>query len=442
MTLMDELIRKFDSVLKFLAGICLSFLVYAPAAFAFQVTSITYSGLSRTNQEWLETFLHLQPPQELSDSDLATLTQKLLNTGVFYDIRLNFVPTSPDSESGALNISFVEKWTLLPVLRGAIGGGTPLLVLGAYDTHAFGSFWTVGAELRKYGDAPLSYLIWANAPRWLRGEHLLSLKFWQNNRDRELLDEKFNEKASIRSKTRQAQLSFYFPKDVFNIRVQTGFDLSYFASDANRVTLKDPQHEFGFNATTQKQDEIRPLFNVIYDDIRSDFLTLDGLRVVLKAGVLSNDDGMHSHYESEGFYFKLFENDWNFAAHWHTYTNTGDHFQDLIFLGGLESIRGLPEGVLYGNRAYYANFELRKILTKQRYSWLQANVFVDGGNAGWHWADIGDEQIISAGVGLKIAIPQVNRLVLRFDYAWGLTDPSFQGVSFGFNSFFQPYRPN
>jgi hypothetical protein len=48
------------------------------------------------------------------------------------------------------DLNWNEKWTTIPVIRGAFGGGTPLLVAGLYDIHSFGSLWTLGAEARKY----------------------------------------------------------------------------------------------------------------------------------------------------------------------------------------------------------------------------------------------------------------------------------------------------
>ena len=435
-------------MLKFIAGWILggfaifqTLLLFEQPALGFEVTAVELHGVNRTNPEWLKNYLGLTLPKNLNSSDLAFLTQKILNTEVFYDAHLYFSPVTTNSDTGTLVIKVAEKWTWLPVVRGAFGGGTPLFVLGTYDTHTFGRLWTLGAEIRKYGESPLSYLIWAKAPRWREGEHLLSLKYWQNNREREVLDKEFKSIGNMQSKVREVHLSFYFPKNFFGIKLQTGIDLDYYDVHSTKINTPNTVNDVNFESPSDSHDEIRPLANLIYDDIFLNHLNKDGIRFILKGGFLKNDSGMHGHYEAEAFYYKLWPDDWNLAVHGHWYMNTANYFQNQFFLGGLDSIRGLPEGAIYGNRAYYTNIEMRKILVKYSTAWLQGNVFFDAGNAGLEWDDILRKQFASAGLGLKISIPQVNRLVLRLDYAWSLSEPQFSGFSFGFNSFVQPYRP-
>ena len=47
----------------------------------------------------------------------------------------------------------------------------------------------------------------------------------------------------------------------------------------------------------------------------------------------------------------------------------------------------------------------------------------------------------AAGLGIRIAIPYVHRLMLRIDYAWGLAKQKTHGISMGLNQFFQAYSP-
>jgi hypothetical protein len=63
------------------------------------------------------------------------------------------------------------------------------------------------------------------------------------------------------------------------------------------------------------------------------------------------------------------------------------------------------------------------------------------GAAGASWEELGRVGRISAGGGLRIAIPQVNRLMLRLDYALSLDRPHQHGLNFGMNQFFQPHKP-
>ena len=146
--------------------------------------------------------------------------------------------------------------------------------------------------------------------------------------------------------------------------------------------------------------------------------------------------------ESEAFYYRYMP--WgkiNIAAHYKIAQTTSDSLESQYFLGGFDSIRGLPDGALFGNRAAYGNFELRRIMFKSRYLWLQSVLFSDFGGAGRRWQQAKDSARSSAGVGLRISVPQIHRLILRLDYAWSLDRPGTSGFSAGMNELFQPYKP-
>ena len=110
------------------------------------------------------------------------------------------------------------------------------------------------------------------------------------------------------------------------------------------------------------------------------------------------------------------------------------------FLGGFDSIRGLPDGYLYGTKAIYTNLELRYLSHRWKYTWLQEVLFFDIGSADQNWEQLQKRSEATVGVGIRVAIPQVYRLMLRIDYGWSLTRP-YSGFSIGLNHLFQPYRP-
>src|SRR5690606_18700755 len=114
---------------------------------------------------------------------------KLLTTAVFREVRAQIYGLGDDDTAEYyLSITVVEKLTVIPVIRAVVGGGTPLKVAGIYDTHAFGSLWTLGGEARQYGDAAPGGVIWARAPRWRQGYHVLGTELWRDNRQRLIFD--------------------------------------------------------------------------------------------------------------------------------------------------------------------------------------------------------------------------------------------------------------
>ena len=120
--------------------------------------------------------------------------------------------------------------------------------------------------------------------------------------------------------------------------------------------------------------------------------------------------------------------------------NNLDDALNLYYLGGLDSVRGTPEGALSGRKALYANVELRHASLRFDNIWLQGVVFSDYGAAHHDWWDIGDNGVLSAGGGFRIIVPHVSRMVFRLDFARDFNH-QVNGISAGMNQFFDPYRP-
>jgi outer membrane protein assembly factor BamA len=170
-------------------------------------------------------------------------------------------------------------------------------------------------------------------------------------------------------------------------------------------------------------------------------LNMNGWRFAVATGPSLSEQKPHGSFEQELFWYKLWDNEWNFGIHeWLGYTDDR-RYQSLYFLGGFDSIRGIPDGTIFGNKAFYTNVELRKILYRAYYTWIQGAVYVDHGSAAYDSGDWWDKDRMSAGLGIRIAVPQVHRLMLRVDYAWSLDSSGSSSISAGLNQFFDPYKP-
>lgn len=83
-------------------------------------------------------------------------------------------------------------------------------------------------------------------------------------------------------------------------------------------------------------------------------------------------------------------------------------------LGGVMSIRGVSEDLLYGTHHMLTNFEYRVKLTDM----FGAVAFVD---AGWAGDDFGGmDNALGAGIGARIKIPKLGLGAIRLDYGWEL----------------------
>jgi len=407
----------------------------------FRIEQVDVKGLGRTNLNWLMEYAGLQCPCNLSGTDIDTLKSRLLTTQVFQDVAVQIKASDSEPSVYRLEIDAKEKWTVIPVIRGAFGGGTPLIVAGIYDTHVFGSLWTMGAETRSYGSAPIGGVLWIRAPRWQGGRHYLNLELWRDNRIRSVYDRKDQELARIYGSATAVNAEALVPLgDPLRSPWQAGL----------RLNVRQ-QHELGWqmqkSAAGQNDFDLQPinqkrlLARLVYDDMAVLQQNLQGLRLLLNVGPTWSEEKNQASLEQELFWYGLWNDDWNLIFHEWLGLSDDRSYQSLFFLGGFDSVRGLPDGVMYGNKAVYGNLELRKIFHRSSYVWWQAATYIDYGAAGYSTADWSRENRASAGFGLRLAVPQVNRLVFRVDYAWSLGEPNTSSISIGMNQFIDPYRP-
>ncbi len=417
--------------------------IFAPPLFGQGEQTATFAdvrweGLERTRKAWIESFTDLHCPCQLSSEDLVRLRTKLLTTQVFQSVEIKAESSPQDPNETLLVISLKEKWTVIPVVRGAFGGGTPLVVAGIYDTHAFGQLITMGAEARKYGNAKPGGVTWMRAPRWQKGRHYWNLELWQEERLRSFYDARDKPIATLQSSAKQVVAEALWPFfEQPNSPWQYGIKYTY--RNQETLTWRDPSVAPSLHLNLGPSQ--RPLIKFVYDDLTVEGIQLNGLRSLWSFGASLYEGQTHASGEQELFAYKIWQQNWNLS--WHHWLGMSDdvRYQSLYYLGGFDSIRGLPDGTLYGTKAAYANLELRWLASKAPYTWWQIASYVDYGSAGQSWAELEQKDRLSAGTGIRVAIPQVNRLMFRLDYAWGLSTPRTSSFSIGMNQFIDPYRP-
>ncbi len=403
-----------------------------------KIDSVTWEGLEKTNADWIRDYSGLLCPCWLSTSDLQRIRSKLLTTQVFQEVSLREEPSPSDPNQQNLIVSVREKWTVIPVVRGAFGGGTPLLVAGIYDTHAFGQLLTVGAETRKYGNAAPGGVAWIRAPRWRQGRHYWNLEIWKDERLRNFYDSSDKVTATLHSSASQIVGDLLFPLlEEVSPSWQYGVKILY--RDQAKLDWKSSAQVDSVPLSTGPSRKIQA--RIVYDNLRVEGLQLEGLRTLFAGGPEYSDGSSHQTFEHELFAYKIWQQNLNLS--WHHWLGMSDdvRYPSLFFLGGFDSIRGLPDGTLYGTKAGYSNLELRYLFHKAQYTWWQAAAYIDYGSAADSFSELEARDRLSIGTGLRIAIPQVNRLMFRFDFAWGITEPRTSSLSMGMNQFIDPYRP-
>jgi len=413
-----------------------------------RIEDVQLIGLNRTDPKWLLNYIPLDCPCRLSSMQLLMIQNKLLTTQVFQTVDMKLAPLSHDQEEAYLLIIEVkEKWTAIPVIRGSFGGGTPLLVAGIYDTHVVGQLWTLGGEVHKYGNAPLGGVIWARLPRWLTGRHYLNLELWRDRRLRSLYNESYQTVGEVNTDATIIRGDMLFPL-AYADYWQIGFhiesqDLVNSSLSIDRPLKPELQQRF---ATIAESDDgqtgfHKTLLSLVYDDISINQLRYHGVRLALSSGPVFRGNSAGNFHKLEGFAYYQWASNWNAASRLYFSSSSDQSLASQQFLGGFDSIRGLPDGAIFGTKAGYLNLELRHLSWQSSYLDIQQVVFYDIGSASSNWHSFRQDWRASSGIGIRLSVPQVHRLVFRIDYAWSLDDYGASGITAGMYQFFQPYRP-
>jgi outer membrane protein assembly factor BamA len=417
---------------------------------SLNIVEIKITGLRRTRESWLRSYLGLNLPEKLTRPEIVRLQRRLQTTAIFSDVKVAVEPKSDKLDAFLLWIQVDEKWTTIPVVRGDYGGGTPLTVVGVYDINVLGRLLTAGGEMRKYGDAPPGFVIFGRDPRNSGGRNFFGAEYWREIRVRQFYDEKGVETGILETDATLTRFiaSTPFTRDTTSKATfawRYGLDLEFL--NEKRPTF-EPDPEYAGKETSPKKLKIseskrqtRLLTTLVYDNVDINQLEMEGLRTKMRLGPNISAGKNYSIAEFDGFYFHMAPLGVNVASHMFLGQSTLNAPSTQYFLGGFDSVRGLPDGIAYGTRFAFANLELRKIALKRKYLWLQPVIFADAGNADNDWNTLTDRVRSSAGLGVRLAVPQVYRLILRIDYAVSTDGSGTRGFTAGMNQFFDPFRP-
>jgi hypothetical protein len=409
------------------------------------VTEYQFVGLNRVDPEWIRDYLTQSDTVDITDDKMQRMRRKLLTTDIFTDVDVEMRKLAADRCT--LVISVKEKWTRIPVIRGAYGGGTPLLILGGYETNAFGRMIAVGAELRRYGDLAPGAFFFLKSPKAWRGRGLWGGELWLDRRRRAFFDDDGISYGHVDSESWTFKSQWLHPLGdsadshwQAGFQTQASFEQSPTFKRANNYAGKRDSmpHDVTLGERSGYGGLLAPM--VAFDNLSVEGLSSNGLKFKISSGLARSmgRTGVFSEIEAFGFY--ALNTDVDFASHFYAASTSKNSVGSIYYLGGFDSIRGLPDGIQYGNRIVYGNFEARAVVARYRYAHVQPVFFYDTGSAWmndhqpWHGRET------SLGGGVRIAIPQIYRFIVRIDYGKSIGQTRSQGFSIGLNQFFQPNK--
>jgi len=291
---------------------------------SLNIVELKLTGLSRTSESWLRSYLGLNLPERLTRPDIIRLQRRLQTTGIFSDVRVAVEAKSDRLDDFLLWIQVSEKWTTIPVLRGDYGGGTPLTVVGVYDINALGRLLTVGGEMRKYGDAPPGFVIFGRDPRNSGGRNFFGAEYWREIRVRQFYDEQGTETGLLETDSTLARFiaSTPFTRDFTSTATfawRYGLDLEFF-NDKSPLFKPDPDYS-GVELAPPNMDlskskkQTRLLATLVYDDVDINQIEMEGLRTKFRLGPNISGGRNYSLAEFDGFYFHMAPFGINVANH-------------------------------------------------------------------------------------------------------------------------------
>lgn len=404
-------------------------------------------GLNRSEESWLRDYLALDEISIGATSDLSILQKKIMTTDIFTSANVKL----EEANQGVCKVKIFieEKWTRIPVIRGVYGGGTPLLILGGYETNAFGRLLAIGGEVRRYGNRPAGAFAFFKSPRAWRGLGLWGGELWLDRRRRLFYDESGEAfgYADSESFTTKIQLLYPLGKIGSHGALQAGFHFQVSRESPSSFTrtadaTQTTKQSYPDGVLLNDQPGWSSVIGGIgaFDDVAIHGLNMDGLKGRVLLGVSNSTENSGGFAETEWFGYSLLPKEINIATHAFLGSTTDRSLGGIYYLGGFDSIRGLPDGIHFGNKIAYANFEARVIVAKFKYAHIQPAFFIDTGAAWIDGNDPGAGRETSVGSGVRISIPQVYRLILRIDYGVSIGTTKSRGVSIGLNQFFQPYK--
>ena len=431
--------RRFRDI--FITALALAFTATAHAS-ACERSEYKFTGIKKVDEQWLRDYLSLDQRIVKTEADLSELRAKILTTDIF-----TAVDIKASDDHCLIEIALSEKWTTIPVIRGVYGGGTPLMIIGGYETNAFGKLLAVGGEARRYGNMAPGAFFFFKSPRAWRGRGSWGGELWLDRRRRSFFDSDQIQYGYADSEAWTLKLQWLMPlSDEESTHFQAGFQAQGFQENKTTFQLYsdttskrvDSPHDLVIEDRASTGAVLAPM--LAYDDLSVDGLNLAGIKGRALTGVIRSGSRGGNFSEAEGFFYWLPAEELNLAAHLYGATTTQNTVGGVYYLGGFDSVRGLPDGIRYGNRIAYGNLEARLIAAKFKFAHIQPAIFYDTGSAWMNDHDPASARETSVGAGVRIAIPQIYRFVIRIDYGRSIGTTKSAGLSVGLNQFFQPYK--
>ncbi len=375
---------------------------------------LTFSGLEKTQRHAATRELGWREggPVDAHAWDLGLA--RLWNTGRFAQIAAKRMAVAPGTFDAHVTVD--EIFSLHPTIAGAVTPDASWLRLGVSETNLFGTMRTLALIGERFNDNFGGALVFRE-PRLLEERLELDLVASRLARPRPTF-------TLLRALV-SAELGKLLDEDHLRagVRLEGGFDDYAPALDG---TLSAPRAAaYGTVAAPFRMGRV--------DRVRTMFTgaTIDAVPSATYAG---GPSGLFGGATVDARIFFRAPGDLNLAARTVAAASSATTNNFVPYIGGLETVRGYPDGYGHGGAYVAGNVELRWLAFDSNLLAIMPVAFVDGALVAWERN--GRAALASVGGGVRFVFNQFGAAGIRADLANALVGPYGPALSLGAYQFF------
>ncbi|MDH5693628.1 MAG: BamA/TamA family outer membrane protein, partial [Gammaproteobacteria bacterium] len=399
-------------------------------------SKITLVGLQRTKPKVVLREITFSEGDWIPADAIKESVQNLKNLELFSEVR-PYLELQAD-KSVHIRFELAEKWTTIPYLSYAEGGGTVHIRGGAYDINVFGKYIELGAEYESLNGTGSGFL-WYRNPRLFNQRLNLLVVAGTHARPRKI----YKEGVEQYRFGQEQEEGYFILKKEFSRDFTLG--LSYRISSDMFSDLKPDKEEAGrfseqlnYNERYEAQSYT---FIAAYGKLDFDSFLVKGREYRLDIVSSRSDTGNlnYTQFISENKFFYPLRWHSNLASRLIVSTiDTNSLFRNN-YVGGLTHVRGYYDGQFLGSSYWLANLEYRVPSMNNSWVVLQHIFFVDVAQVRDRFRELdlsGEQTYSSVGLGIRFIIPKIYRFNGRLDIAFPNSKTGASGISIGAQQFF------
>lgn len=392
--------------------------------------------MRRTDPDVVLGELPFKEGDPFKQEDLDEGLTRLRNTALFSKVEGRAEKTP---QGYKVHLTTEDRWTTIPIMKFASGGGVNQLILGLFDPNILGQFVEAGGQYERLGETN-SGVLWFKNPRLFGKRFSLFVQAWQNNR--------------LRRKYQQDQIDPVLKTGFLHTRRKYYLELTQEIQWWLTVSGVIENHKDSFSDQYLDDETLEAL--ALHGLPPDTTTSLYGLK--LQFGRLDYDSFMVDGVSSELIYRHADHKDpeqkdflqaeWSLIAAktlWGQSTvaqrlmmggTTTETVQYWYYLGGLDRVRGFSDNRFAGRYFWLTNTEVRYPVFRHEQAIVQANVFHDAVGTAEDFGGLNKATGASIGFGFRVMVPKIYRLVARLDFAKPIVKDDEIPISFGVQQFF------